>query len=769
MSTDEVVDTSGAPVLQGRRQAWLRIGVPVGGLALVIIAILAIALYSYLANRAGVVLLSDDLLSSLQGRITQQVTSYLDPAVRTARLVRDVVARNPISARSGELELFASGALRQVPQIDAFYSGDSEGNFIMVQRGEASGTVTKIVRNSPAPRAVEWIKHDADGRASERKEDPGDQYDPRTRNWYQGALKTNDVFWTSVYVFFTRREPGITAAIRYSEAGGVDRVFGVDIKLEALSEFLASLKIGRRGRAAIIDDADQLIAAPNAPAMLRELGGQKVTARLDQLDDPILASAYDRFRVEGYGRRVIEVDGARMISVASRLPITGRDWSLLMVVPETDFIGFVASNERNTLWLSLFVVMVAAALAALLARQGLRADRTARMLLDRGDAIERQCVAFAQLARQVDFFDRSREAPLQALTTALGDLAAARRTSVWRLSGCGRLLHCDDAYERDCSGHVAGIRLSRAELPQFFKAMDSGVEIQTSDAAKDRRTADFHRVLMHPIASRGVHVVPVRWADKSVGVIVLEDAANYSGAREFAALFANVLAIRMLDEADVQPTSRTEAIASTPVTAGERNFDSELLLSGRDLTAISADLIPSAAVMSIKFCDTAAIAARDPSGTTNLADCIAATLQDIAATYDIPYVKLVGSTVVAAAGLTPNDVTALTRIADASVAARERCLELLESGGHPPSFRIGVSCGVAVGGNVGRQPRLFNLWGDAVDTAELMADTGASPGTIQVCEAAYYRLRAEFLFRPRGTFYLPAVGSTRTFVLGSRQ
>jgi class 3 adenylate cyclase len=365
-------------------------------------------------------------------------------------------------------------------------------------------------------------------------------------------------------------------------------------------------------------------------------------------------------------------------------------------------------------------------------------------------------------------FDRSNEAPLQAMTTALGDLAAARRTSVWRLSEGGRQLHCQDACERDAGGHVAGVKLSRAELPQFFEALEAGDEIRVPDAGKDRRTADLHRALMHPIDSRGLDVVPVRGSNNVVGAILLEDAAHMSGAREFAALFANVLAARMGD--GMEPAAPTpEKANATPPTAGEKSSDADLVVQGMDHLAPGAELFPSAAVMSVKFGDAAALAAPAPDGATTLADRIAVALQEIAAAHHIPYVKLVGRDMVAAAGLVAKDTTALLRIADAAIETRERCLELFEAGGHAPSFRIGIGCGVAVGGHVGQEPRLFNLWGHAVHIAELLAETGSGPGTIQVSEVAHAQLRDHFLFRPRGNFYLPHLGTRQTFVLGSRQ
>jgi class 3 adenylate cyclase len=653
--------------------------------------------------------------------------------------------------------------------VDALYSGDSDGNFLMVQRDEGRGTRTKLIRNTPAPRIVEWTRHDPEGRLRGRERDPSDPYDPRTRDWYQGALKAVDVYWTSAYIFYTHRVPGVTAAIRYRSEDGADHVFGVDITLKALSDFLGSLKIGRSGHAVIIDDADHIVAAPGDIGLMREQGGQFVPARLDELATSVMSSVYDRFRVEGYGRRIIDIGGVPTIAIASRLPVTGRDWTLLMAVPEADFTGFVASNGRTALWLSLIVIALAAGLAALLVIQGLRADRSARLLLDRSSSIERQSETFANLARHADLFDRTREAPLQALTAALGDLAAARRTSVWRLSEGGHLLHCQDACERDVGGHVAGVRLSRAELPQFFKALEAGDEIRVPDASKDRRTVDFHRTLMHPIDSRGLDVVPVRGANTIVGAILLEDAARISGAREFAALFANVLAARMGEETEGPQIPTPANSDATPPTAGQQCVDTDLVPQGLGEPGPGAELFPSTAVMAIKFGDAAALAAPARDGTTTLADHIAVALQEIAAAHRIPYLKFVGHDVVAAAGLIAKDTASLLRIADASIAARERCLELFEAGGHPPSFRIGVAWGAAIGGHVGQEPRLFNLWGDAVRLAELMAETGTGPGTIQVSEAAYAKLRAEFLFRPRGSFYLPRLGTTQTFVLGSRQ
>jgi class 3 adenylate cyclase len=106
-------------------------------------------------------------------------------------------------------------------------------------------------------------------------------------------------------------------------------------------------------------------------------------------------------------------------------------------------------------------------------------------------------------------------------------------------------------------------------------------------------------------------------------------------------------------------------------------------------------------------------------------------------------------------------------MADVALAVRESCLKLFEDAGLPPTFRIGLDCGIVMGGGVGHEPRLFNLWGEAVWTADMMA-ASAMPGAIQATVSVHDQIARDCLFRPRGSFYLPHVGSIQTFILASR-
>lgn len=766
-AADQVVDISADPLdlKRRRRRAILRIGVPICGLVLVIAAIFGIALYADRANRAGALALSDDVLTALDGRIRQQVSAFLEPCTRALRIARDLVQDAAMGSKRAIGEDFATSALKENPQIANFNFADIDGNFLMVHRTTGGRVDFKEIDNTPDHRRVTWIRHDKGGRETGRDEDPADTYDPRTRPWYTGATSTTDIAWTGIYIFFTDKKPGLTASTRYLSPDGRLYTFGVDIAVDALSHFLASLQIGQHGKAMIIDGAGDLVAYPEADKVMKQVGNDLIPAKIDELGDAALNAAYDRFRIEGQGRRIITVNDIRYISTVSALPGAGRDWWLLMTVPETDFVGFVTSNNRTALGMSMVIVFLAAVLSALLVRQGLRADRAARLLLDRSHIITRQSAAYAALAAEADRLGPG-GAPPPIFTETLAQMTAARRVSLWQLIPQAQMLRCLDSYDPE-SGHVGGLELHRDELPQFYAFLQAGTEGDIADAASDRQTAQFHRVLMHPLGTRALLVLPLRSQGQVAGAICLEDAKKSEGSRDFVRAVASMLSLRLAEGHGETVAHDRQQTATATTTLRERSFSADLAARSLDSPALAATVYPAVAVMVLRLPDQASLAKRVNPDAPGLADVIACQLQALAEEQDIPYLKFVGEEAVAAAGFAAEDDLAILRIAHLAVAIRDRCSALLEEADLPTDFRIGIDRGLAIGSVVGREPRLFNLWGEAVRTADMMA-ASALPGGIQASEAAYTALQQDFLFRPRGSFYLANLGEARTFILSGQ-
>jgi adenylate cyclase len=776
---NRVVDISedAVAVRRRRRRALLRIGVPILGIVLVIAAIIGIALYSHEANRRGVLALSDDLLDTLDAQISQRVAAFLDPCERVLRILRDVASKTPPAERRETAERFAGSVLYELPQMAAFYSGDSDGNFMMARRGPDFGVSLKQIYNDDSGRNVLLVERNAAGMEISRREDPSDTFDPRTRPWFQGALTAADVFWTGIYIFFSDGKPGITVSTKVREPGGVDRVFGVDITLEELSRFLGTLEIGSHGRALIMDEEGRLIAVPNSEQVIKPTNSEFVPPKVDELSDDVLTAAFDRFRVEGKGRRILEYDGVDYISSVTALPGSGRHWWIMIVVPEEDFIGFVASNNRTALAMSMFIVLAVIVLAFLLVRQGLRADRSVRLMTERGRSMSQQNAVYTAVSEQIaaeKIVGGAGAAP-PALTEGLTAVTGARRASVWRLATGNQILHCADSYEQDRQGHAGGFELHRRELPAFFELLEKADEQSVQNAAKDKRTAQFHAIIMESLGSRSLTIMPLMRQEQPIGAICLEDPKSLDGLKEFLRTLAAMLASTLHVTNSGQDRPATPAAAKSRLAPAEQVacpiLPADLgatrpALSPADRADLCAQHLPHVAALVLRLSGPLALAKRTGEGEAGLAAQIAELLQEVFAEHGVRYLKFVGQEAIAAAGL-EQDEEAMTRIAEAAIAVRDHLSMLTDLAGAGAEFRIGLGFGGAFGCLVGREQQQFNLWGEAIETAEIMARS-AAPGAIQASAGAYGRLRQDFLFRPRGSFYLPGIGQSRTFVLAGQ-
>jgi adenylate cyclase len=141
---------------------------------------------------------------------------------------------------------------------------------------------------------------------------------------------------------------------------------------------------------------------------------------------------------------------------------------------------------------------------------------------------------------------------------------------------------------------------------------------------------------------------------------------------------------------------------------------------------------------------------------------------DLAERYAVEKIKTIGDSYMVAAGVPeprPDHARALALMAlDMLEAMREDG----EAGHLGLELRIGINSGPVVAGVIGRKRFLYDLWGDAVNTASRMESYG-TPGRIQITQATYELLADDFECEPRGTIEVKGKGDVETWYLVGRR
>ncbi|HEX6679293.1 MAG TPA: adenylate/guanylate cyclase domain-containing protein [Gaiellaceae bacterium] len=154
-----------------------------------------------------------------------------------------------------------------------------------------------------------------------------------------------------------------------------------------------------------------------------------------------------------------------------------------------------------------------------------------------------------------------------------------------------------------------------------------------------------------------------------------------------------------------------------------------------------------------------------PAEVVGLLDHLFSHFDELAERYGLEKIKTIGDCYMVAAGVPtprPDHARALALMAlDMQAAMRSVDAEVGQLG---LELRVGINSGPVVAGVIGRKRFLYDLWGDAVNTASRMESHGTS-GQIQITRATKELLENEFVCESRGTIPIKGKGDIEVWYL----
>lgn len=342
---------------------------------------------TYFSSQRVLVRHARDVMQNIADLTKEKSHNHLALAQGAAYLTRKLIASEVVGSgqeQTDALEKYFLGQLTIYPHFAGIYVGKPNGDFFYVSRSEAQspgGFRTKIITHRNGARQTQLIWRSRNHVVLARGNDPGDTYDPRARPWYKKALKARSVAWSDPYIFFTSSKPGITiAGPIYNQAGKLRSIVGVDIEIDQLSTFISRLRIGKNGRAFMMNSNGDVVAFPDLEKLRFSEGSQhkERLVTIEEIDDGLSQAAFHAIDWQRDEKGLLKLETAQF----NRFDYGGKayhvmfapfnddqwPWIIGVYVPESDYIGVLKENRRDNILITMALSFLATALGLWLAR-----------------------------------------------------------------------------------------------------------------------------------------------------------------------------------------------------------------------------------------------------------------------------------------------------------------------------------------------------------------------------------------------------------------
>ncbi|THB76113.1 MAG: HD domain-containing protein [Desulfobulbaceae bacterium] len=190
-------------------------------------------------------------------------------------------------------------------------------------------------------------------------------YDPRSRIWYQQALKQDSTFFTKTYVFSSYKIPGITCAKKIGSGNGV---IGIDLTLEQFSQSLEDQQISENGLLFLFNHSGQLIALPHEETVIVDEKGELTFLHGSQSHNPTVGAVIADFMQKGETilgmTREITINGERYLVMLTEVSEQlNFNQILASIAPVSDFTALIRLMQERILILCCLVLVFVLPLA----------------------------------------------------------------------------------------------------------------------------------------------------------------------------------------------------------------------------------------------------------------------------------------------------------------------------------------------------------------------------------------------------------------------
>ena len=350
----------------------MRIGIRVAVSGLVLTSIIVSAVGVHLLWWRTAQQISQTLADTINNQIVSAVSDELQSITTEAKsaftAVRTLFTEKVLDTGDVDKRKFVFlSQLQAQPTISWVAFGGADRSFLAAHKlGDDAIEMIEIAGGEPKLRIDQYELADTGAQFKNRRfEDT--TYSVDDQQWYREANRFDEEHWFRLTTHPGGERLAVALAgpidVRQQRAG----VLAIIIELTRVSNFLSQLTVGRSAGAFILDRSGAAIAVPDPDA--DELNTLKTNHPLFPIAVDAMqkaGSAYETDKGQAF-RAQVNRDGRAYEAVLT--PISFPGWSLVTVVPESEFLGPVQSTIRQLLIGLAILIIIAGILSAWLAQR----------------------------------------------------------------------------------------------------------------------------------------------------------------------------------------------------------------------------------------------------------------------------------------------------------------------------------------------------------------------------------------------------------------
>ncbi|NWC95214.1 MULTISPECIES: HD domain-containing phosphohydrolase [unclassified Pseudomonas] len=357
----------------------------------------------------------------IAGQLTlKELQGLYGPAELTVQLLSQqrLMSATTLEARLDSLPFLVT-MLKKQPAVRGVYMGYATGDFFMLFRGDENPTpdpqfappagtawTLQSIQAHEGKRVSEFLYLNADLSVMERRADPTNQFDPRTRSWYTGAKAAGKLFVTSPYPFFGSQDVGVSFAQLTQNGTGVA---GVDIRLHSIDNLLLSSKITPGSHLTLLNPKNEVISSEKGSRLIATGNGENRLARLDELSLPMTQQFVAAASTQHDTQLSLSTRDGEWQGMRVELPLADTEnLSLWMTTPYRELMADAIATRNHGLFISLGFLVVGILVALLMSR-----------------AASRPLAALTRQARQIEQFNFEASTDVKSNIAEVIDLAHA--------------------------------------------------------------------------------------------------------------------------------------------------------------------------------------------------------------------------------------------------------------------------------------------------------------------------------------------------------